>query len=112
VGAELLKLEPKLDLLLLESEHQSAVEQIQDVDRQWSEVSKAQNWGLDIRTQKVMASNLFWQEYLNSQVATQPASRRAKRNPSRQRLLCKVYKRPGLPTGLRTVHGQSHSHRY
>jgi len=112
VGAELLKLEPELDLVLLESEHQSAVTQIQDVERQWSEVSKAQNWELDIRTRKVLVTNSVWKEYLNSQVATQPASRRAKRNPSRQRLLCKVYKRPGLPTGLRTVHGQSHSHRY
>ena len=43
---------------------------------------------------------------------SQPSPRRAKRDPSQQRLLCKVYNRPGLPAGLRTLNGQSHSHRF
>ena len=109
-GAELLRIQPELDLARLESEHQGIVDHIQDVNRRWSEVRRAQNLDLDIRSRKVKAADSVWDGFLNSEVATQPPSRRIKKTPNRQQLLWKVYTRPGLPAGLRTINGHSHSH--
>ncbi len=112
MGEELLKFAPTLNLPMLEIESQEIVDQIQDVNRQWSEVLRTQSYELDIRSKKLKVPDSTWQGYLNSEVATQPPSRRARKDPTRRRLVCKVYKRPGLPTGLRTVVGPSHSHAF
>ena len=109
-GQSLKSLEPDFNVELLGNEHQKRVEQIKEVNRRWDYVSKEQSYDIDIRSKNFEIPRHIWQGHLSNEVATQPVSRRARQHPELRRLLCKVYERPGLPIGIRSMTGRGHTH--
>lgn len=111
-GQELLKWEPNLKLPLLIDEHKLLQIQILEVNRKWGEASSFQNNEMDSRGRFLSVSLNAWRDYLNDEVVTRPVTRRGRPNAKKQRLLCKVYSRPGLPVGLRYMTGPAHDQKH
>lgn len=111
-GEELLKLEPNLKLPLLLNEHNLIQQQIRDVNCQWSKAISFQSDEMDSRGNFLSVSQNAWQDFMRDEVVTRPVTRRGRPNPKKQRLLCKVYSRPGLPVGLRYITGPGHDQKH